>query len=253
MAVRKKLHIAVSRKISTLIMAGEFQVGSRLPAERKLAQRFDVSRVTIHEAIVALEAKKEVIVKAGSGVYVLGEHLVSSGFSREISAYELFEAFALLEGEAAALAARMMISDEIKELEKALRNIELGDFKETSFDEAVRQFHTIIAQATHNSVIAEQIGFLWDIQENIKHKSNAHKAVCVEEDRDARIAGYVTICDAIANGDVGAARTAMRDHFAGLLEAMHDAFEYEALEAAKLEVKKMRYRFSIGESIAPPY
>lgn len=248
MASKERLYITVFNEISTLIKDGEFPVGSRLPTERELAARFKVSRPTIREAIIALEAKEEVSVKAGSGVYVLGNNLVNDDFSREISAFELLEARVLLEGEAAALAARMIDPEQLKELRKALSKIELEDVKDSSSSGADRQFHTIIAQATHNRVIAKQIRFLWDIQENLNHINDAHKAVCVEEDRDARIADHVAIYDAIEGGDADAARRTMREHFSDLLEAMHAAIEQEVVDAAKLKVSKMRKRFVIDEA-----
>ncbi|MBL4673719.1 MAG: FadR family transcriptional regulator, partial [Arenicella sp.] len=123
MASKERLYITIFNEISTLINEGEFPVGSRLPTERELAARFGVSRPTIREAIIAPEAKEEVSVKAGSGVYVLGNHLVNDDFSREISAFELLEARVLLEGEAAGLAAGMITPEELKELEKALQKI----------------------------------------------------------------------------------------------------------------------------------
>ncbi|MFQ3243549.1 MAG: DNA-binding FadR family transcriptional regulator [Arenicella sp.] len=246
MASKERLYITVFNEISTLINEGEFPVGSRLPTERELAERFGVSRPTIREAIIALEAKEEVSVKAGSGVYVLGNHLVNDDFSREISAFELLEARVLLEGEAAGLAAGMITPEELKELEKALQKIKLEDVKDTSSSGADRKFHTIIAQATHNRVIAKQIGFLWDIQENLYHINNAHKAVCIERDKDGRIAGHVAIFEAIAKGDANEARKSMREHFTDLLEAMHAAIEQEAVEAAKLKISRMRERFTIS-------
>ena len=250
MANKERLYITVFNEISTLIKDGEFPVGSRLPTERELAERFKVSRPTIREAIIALEAKEEVSVKAGSGVYVLGNNLLNDNFSREISAFELLEARVILEGEAAALAARMIDPEQLKELEKALHKIELEDVKDTSSSGADRQFHTIIAQATHNRVIGKQISFLWDIQENLNHINDAHKAVCIEEDRDSRIADHAAIYTAIAAGDGDAARKSMRLHFSDLLEAMHAVIEQEAVEAAQLKISKMRERFTIDKSTA---
>lgn len=247
MSNKERLYITVFNEISALIKKGEYPVGSRLPTERELAERFSVSRPTIREAIIALEAKEEVSVKAGSGVYVLGNNLVNDDFSREISAFELLEARVLLEGEAAAIAAKMITPEDLKALEKALHKIEEEDIKDISSSGADRQFHTIIAQATHNKVIAKQIGFLWDIQENLKHIHKAHVAVCAEEDRATRVADHAAIYDAIAAGDASAARAAMREHFADLLEAMHEASEQEAVEAAKQKISKMRKRFSIDE------
>ncbi len=245
MANKERLYITVFNEISSLIKDGEYPVGSRLPTERELAERFKVSRPTIREAIIALEAKEEVSVKAGSGVYVLGNNLINDDFSREISAFELLEARVLLEGEAAALAAHMRTEEEVTALEEALKSIEKEDIEDNTSAGADRQFHTIIAQATHNRVILKQIQFLWDIQENLGHIKAAHQSVCIKE-RDSRITDHKAIFNAIASGDSNAARESMRKHFRDLLQAMHEETERQAVEAAQKKVSEMRERFSLG-------
>ena len=247
MSSKKRLYITIFKKISALIESGEFPVDSRLPTERELAERFEVSRPTIREAIIALESRGEVVAKAGSGVYVRENHNMIDDFSRGISAFELLEARVLMEGEAAALAARMISSEELYELKKAVEKIKREGVEDDSASGADRLFHSIIAQATHNQVIAKQIGVLWDLQENLDHINKAHRSVCANEDRGSRIADHVAIYDAIASKDPSAARNAMRSHFSDLLKTMHDASEMEAVEAAKLKILKMRERFPISE------
>ena len=246
MTSKKRLYISIFNKLSSLINSGEFSVGSRLPTERELSDRFGVSRPTIREAIIALEAKELVSVKANSGVYVLGNNLVNDDFSREISAFELLQARVLMEGEAAALAARMITPEEIKELAIALNNLKIENAEDISLSIADRQFHTMIAQATHNRVIAKQIKNLWDIQENFNHIYEAHQSVCMA-DAGNRIADHAAIYNAIAAGNVNGARQAMRNHFSDLLEAMHNASEREAVEATKQKVSQLRERFTIGD------
>jgi DNA-binding FadR family transcriptional regulator len=65
-----RLYQRVAEQLAEVIASGEYPVGSRLPAERKLAERFNVSRPTVREAIIALELAGCVEVKGGSGVYV---------------------------------------------------------------------------------------------------------------------------------------------------------------------------------------
>lgn len=247
MGGKTRLYISVFNEISSLINSGEFPVGSRLPTERELSARFNVSRPTIREAIIALEAKEQVSVKANSGVYVLGNNLVSDDFSREISAFELLEARVLMEGEAAALAARMITPEELKELKDALHVIQREGVDDYSSSGADRKFHTIIAQATHNRVIVKQIMYLWDIQENFDHISFAHQSVCTKDKSNNRIEDHTAIYDAIAGRNVNKARQAMRSHFSDLLEAMHEASEKEAVEETKRKVTQLRQRFTIGE------
>ncbi len=244
---KKRLYVAVFNKISALIKSGEFPANSRLPAERELAERFGVSRPTIREAIIALEARGEVVAKASSGVYVSENSNLIEDLSHGLSAFELLEARVVLEGEAAALAARMITSDELLELEQALETIKREGVEDDSASGADRQFHSVIARATHNQLITKVIGLLWDLQENLDHINKAHRSVCANEDRDMRIADHINIYDAIAYRDPGAARNAMRSHFSDLLKTMHDASEMKAVEEAKLKVLKMRQRFSISE------
>ncbi len=70
-----------------------------------MAEEFSVSRPTIREAIIALEVRGKVEVKTSSGVYLL-EQPESNTDNVDVSAFELTQARALVEGEAAALAAR---------------------------------------------------------------------------------------------------------------------------------------------------
>lgn len=248
MSGKKRLYLSVFNEISASINSGEFPVGSRLPTERELSERFNVSRPTIREAIIALEAKEQVSVKANSGVYVLGNNLADDDFSREISAFELLEARVILEGEAAALAARMITPEELEELATALSQLETEGVEDISSSGADRQFHSVIAKATHNRVIAKQIQYLWDIQENFDHIHHAHQSVC-SADSSTRIADHTEIYEAIAGRDADRARKAMRRHFSDLLEAMHNASEREAVEATKRKASKLRERFSIGEAM----
>lgn len=49
----------------------QYKIGDKLPAERDLADYFDVSRTVIREAIIMLELENLVEVRKGSGVYVI--------------------------------------------------------------------------------------------------------------------------------------------------------------------------------------
>jgi DNA-binding FadR family transcriptional regulator len=67
---KQRLFQNIAEQISDLIAQGVFPPGSRLPGERELAERFDVSRVTIREAAIALQAVGKVDIRTGSGIYV---------------------------------------------------------------------------------------------------------------------------------------------------------------------------------------
>ncbi len=60
-----------TRVLRDHILTGAFPVGSRLPAERDLAQQFEVTRVTVRSALARLTAEGLVLPQTGRGTTVL--------------------------------------------------------------------------------------------------------------------------------------------------------------------------------------
>ena len=65
-----RLYRQIAGQLRDLMVEGEFSVGSRLPAERELAQQLGVSRPSVREALIALEVEGIIEVRTGSGIYV---------------------------------------------------------------------------------------------------------------------------------------------------------------------------------------
>ena len=59
MSSNKTLSAIVANKIENQIICGNWQVGSQIPPEQELMQTFDVSRITIREAIKTLVSRDE--------------------------------------------------------------------------------------------------------------------------------------------------------------------------------------------------
>ena len=234
-----------------MISSGTYPAGGRLPPERELAEQFSVSRPTIREAIIALEAKGLVRIKSGSGVYVLspnaGNRVPGHGEMREGSAFELTEARAALEGEAAALAARMITPEQLKALEKALLELKNESQNgELLSEQADKHFHQIIADATHNPLIKGMISDLWQIRNNNTSIHNAYQAIC-ETDSAARYEEHEAIFTAIKMRDAASARQAMHHHFERILAKLISAEEARAFEALKTKTMASRERFSLEQ------
>lgn len=68
----------VAEVIRATIVSGEFRPGDRLPTERELAGRFQVTRNTVREALRQLEQLRLVSIRQGSGV-VVRDLLASAG------------------------------------------------------------------------------------------------------------------------------------------------------------------------------
>ena len=250
MAAERRLYRNVLDKMLVLIDSGEFPAGGRLPPERELAERFEVSRPTIREAIIALEILDRVQVKTGSGIYVL-EHASSSGNGIDhISPYELTESRALVEGEAVALAASLITEEELQELEDSLHEMAQENAEgELAAGDADRKFHQIIAQATRNAMLVSIIEHMWHVRNNAPKVSRAYKAIC-EQDGAKRVEEHRQIYTALRNRDPKAARAAMHQHFALILNKLIATTEAEQVEKARRRAQEVRDRFSLDHLVA---
>ena len=65
----RRLYRQIADQLRHLIDQGEYAVGSRLPAERVLADRLGVSRPTVREALIALEVEGRLKIRVGSGIF----------------------------------------------------------------------------------------------------------------------------------------------------------------------------------------
>lgn len=236
----RRLFWTIVEKLEALIDSGVYPVGSRLPPERELAETNDVSRPTIREAIIALEVRGRVEVKTGSGVYVIKQDSANQEV-KPISAFELTQARALVEGEAAAISAAAITANELAELRATL-----DDMKDKSKAEAAdERFHEIIAQSTRNNAILLSVENLWKIRRTVPHIIAAYSEVCSQSSEN-RIAEHTQIYEAIACSNSAAARKAMHSHFNRLINALFDASEAKALEEIKRKTDESRGLYSLA-------
>ncbi|MDU0353898.1 FadR/GntR family transcriptional regulator [Paraglaciecola aquimarina] len=239
----RRLFWNIVAKIEELIDSGQYPPGSRLPPERELAENFAVSRPTIREAIIALEVLERVEVKTGSGVYVLEHTKPCSSLS--ISAFELTQARALVEGEAAALAATTITEEELVRLKQTL--VEMG--KGINPELADKEFHSIISSATRNNAILMAVNDLWKLRETSPLVKAAYKDVCSQSD-EKRLAEHTSIYQALADRDSQAARAAMHHHFNRLINALFEANEKKALEEVRKQTSQTRDLYSLSHLVS---
>lgn len=232
----------VAKQIIGLIESGEFPVGSRLPGERELAERLGVSRVTIREAEIALEAQGYISIRTGSGVYVQPRPADDLTFRSDVNAFELTTVRAVIEGEAAALAALNITPSALEALEETVRVMSRND---NDAEDADEEFHTIIAQNTASPIIEHFVRTLWRVRNEAPRVVQVYSHVCKNGFED-RVQEHMAVLEAIRNRDPNAARTAMREHFSRLFEAMLAAEEKEALAEMRKKALEHRDRFKIS-------
>ena len=178
----KRLYHSVAEEIKKLISDGAFPPGSRLPGERELAEQFNVSRVTIREAEIVLQALGFIKIKTGSGVYVLDPAHREAEVLPNVSAFELTEARLLFESEAAALAARNIDDETMDHLEDLIETMASDDPQgEEASHEADKEFHLAIAAASGNAAVQYVVETLWKMRDELPAVRNVHAAVCAEE------------------------------------------------------------------------
>ena len=114
--------------IRQMIADGELQAGQKLPSERELAEKFNVSRVPIREALKILEYMGVLDSSPGDGTYVKNtsaQSLVSKmNFSFDATAdtiRDLLELRIVLETFAAYHAAQRRTDEDIASIQKLLR------------------------------------------------------------------------------------------------------------------------------------
>ncbi len=242
----KRLYQSVANQIVEMIDEGTFPPGARLPGERELAERIGVSRVTIREAEIALQAIGRLEIKTGSGVYVSEPTEAGESKLPTVSAFEVTEARLLIEAEAAALAAHNITDEEIGELEHLIEI--MGDADSESANEADERFHMTIARASNNGAILHTIQALWRMREHLPDVKATYEAVCIH-DAKLRTDEHRDVFNALKDRDPAAARAAMREHFHRLIANMLDTTEKQALAELQQRASESRERFLAASKI----
>lgn len=236
----KRLYQDVATRIVALIEGGAFPVGTRLPGERELAEKLGVSRVTIREAEIALQAIGRLEIKTGSGVYVSEGQSTGSKALPKASAFEVTEARLMIESEAAALAAHNISDESIDRLEKLIE--EMGSTDGERANAADGEFHLTIAEASNNAALIHTIKSLWEMREELPDVKQTYQTVCVQ-DAQSRVAEHRAVYEALKARDASEARNTMRQHFKRLIEAMLDATEQQAMAEVQQKASESRERF----------
>lgn len=215
----QRLYRQIADQLRALIAGGEFAPGSRLPAERDLAQQLKVSRPSVREALIALEVEGWVEVRVGSGIYAKPQpagarpsngHAAASG--GEWGPLELMRARELVEGEVAALAARHARKVQVASIASALAHMQdaaASGVVPRAGDEA---FHAAIADACGNEVLRDTVVGYWHQARTGPVFNRMSDHFETPASWNAALAEHEQVLEAIRAHDPDAAREAMHHH-----------------------------------------
>lgn len=221
-------YLRLAAQILALLTHKGVKAGDRLPAERTLAEQFEVSRTSVREAIIALELQGAVEVRGGSGAYMVQTPVSGSqapAFMPEAGPgpFELLRARCLIESEIAALAAETRKDSDLDRIFEALADMRLHMDDKVANEAADRRFHLYIAEATGNSVLLQMVTAMWDHAKGpvwVKIDQHFHSpALRVSSQED-----HQRVLDALIARDPVAARAAMRAHLERVIKEFAQAW-----------------------------
>jgi len=249
-----KLAEAIAAHLEGLILEGSLRAGDRLLAERELAQKLDVSRPSLREALDLL-ARRGLLETSRGGNHVAPP--LGSQFSRSLasllaerpeSTYDYLEFRGFLEGAAAYFAAlRASVADR-EMIRRQFGAIESAHSLDPSSEEADADagFHLAIYEASHNLMMLHVMGSLSDmLRQDIFY--NRERLYTRKGVRPLLLDQHRAVHDAVIQGDPEAARAAAEAHVKFTRSALREIDKADS----HLE-RSLRSLASAAEVPAPP-
>jgi DNA-binding FadR family transcriptional regulator len=235
----------VAEALAQLVLT-EMSPGTSLPSEGDLAVRFDVSRLTVREAVKMLAGRG--LLDVGRGRRAIVKEPSGVGFSDFLSTvirndakglFDLIELRLSLEVQSATLAARRATRAGIAALEAEIQGMRDAaaagragsdaDESERRFHEHDVRFHEAIALSSGNRLVSYLFEAMADPllrTFNLSRRGHDMRGHTVED----TIAAHQAILEAIRDGNPKAAGAAMRNHLEDTERDIHSALNAKPTE-----------------------
>jgi GntR family transcriptional repressor for pyruvate dehydrogenase complex len=220
---RARSYQLVVDQVEEQILSGALKVGGRLPGERELAGRLEVSRAAVREAIRTLEAQGVVRSGVGSGpdagtvvcalpsealTRLLRFHVALGNFPVD----DVVEARVVLERSSAALAASHATQSDLAAMQAPLLAMDEDTSDRAHFNDLDTAFHIAIAEAGRNRLVADMTIAIRDsMRRPILNRFEALGDRWSEVAEELRVQHHA-VYDAIADGDADRAARLIEDH-----------------------------------------
>ncbi len=214
----ERLSSQISKMILSEIQSGQLLPGDKLPSETVLAQKYGVSRTILREAIASLKNDDILESKQGRGIIVKNPNQRQafrfSDVFETISVDEInyfYEMRALLESEAAGLAAIRHTREDMASIKEAFSEMETAVRTSSSGDEAHFKYNASIANASHNPVLIEFLTFLQNKLHSLATELRI-KTMMSPERAETVLSEHRRVVESIFSGDPQAAKQAVMVH-----------------------------------------
>ncbi len=219
----RNFHSYVINEVGRAIVSGDMPVGSSLPNDAEMMDRFGVSRTVLREALKTLEAKGLVEARAKVGTRVLPQSRWNL-FDRQVLSWKLesepspafLEAFGIirrnLEVEAARLAARNREAEHVRLLHYWLNQRMIAAHQPEPFGLAQFEIHRVIAEASGNPFLRAASAIIeFGVAVSVLKKLTAERNAPPQGLAEAEAPLYATLVQSVERGNGDAAAAAMAE------------------------------------------
>lgn len=155
------LYNTIVEDLEMKIKQGELADGTRLPSERLMAEKYNVSRNVVREAFKVMSEKGLVEIYTGRGAYVSipKDSVITSKLQEAISIsksnlYEILEVRKVLEEAVVRKVVKVATEEDIESLERIYSRMESSIRDTVGFEKEDINFHIELAKCTGNSTLA---------------------------------------------------------------------------------------------------
>ncbi|WP_172652751.1 FadR/GntR family transcriptional regulator [Rhodococcus opacus] len=209
----------VEETVKAAILSGELKSGEMLPPEAELARQFNVSRTTLREALRSLTSQHLIskVPGARGGNFVQSVDYKSLGTVMSetvgnlltlgsIEFTEVADVRRFLEIPSVRLAADHRSDDDLAELTEIVQRQKTASVDDPTIPDLDRRFHTLIARASGNRVLASLVAALHHSTEPV------HYLDLSPEVGRQTVRQHAAILRAITNRDPDKGEKAITDH-----------------------------------------
>jgi GntR family transcriptional regulator, uxu operon transcriptional repressor len=226
----ERLYREIGESIKQEIAKSTMKIGDKLPTERVYAELFGVSRTLVREAFIMLEIEELIEVRKGSGSYLKNSLASLQPIIQvsDVGPFELLQARQEIESSIAACAAPVITKQDLQKLQDIL-DIESAELEVVeNANNADRDFHLSIAQATQNTVLLDTATRLWDMRDGNPMWKKLHARIQDTSYHDQWLDDHKKVLVQLRKRNAEGARQAMWQHLENVKQTLFKLSDTEA-------------------------